>query len=44
MLLSMLRAGRSPAGTAVLKPDVIARELTRSWQEYQAAATVASRN
>ena len=40
MLLSMLRAGRSPAGLAVLKPDVVARERTRCWQEYQAAAAV----
>lgn len=43
-LLSMLRAGRSPAGLAVLKPEVIARELTRRWQEYQAGAAVAARN
>ena len=44
MLLSMLRAGRSPAGLAVLKPDVIARELTRYWQEYQAATAATARN
>ena len=44
MLLSMLRAGRSPAGHTMLKPAVIACELTRCWQEYQAAAAVAARN
>ena len=44
MLLSTLRAGRSPAGLAVLKPDVVARELARCWQEYQSGVAVAARN
>jgi hypothetical protein len=44
MLLSTLRAGRSPAGLAVLKPEVIASELGRRWQEYQEGAAIAARN
>jgi hypothetical protein len=44
MLLSTLRAGRSPAGLAVLKPEAIARELTRRWQEYQAGVALAAWN
>jgi hypothetical protein len=44
MLLSTLRAGRAPAGLAVLKPEVIARELTRCWQEYQSGVVLAARN
>ena len=44
MLLSTLRAGRSPAGLAVLKPEAIARELTRRWQEYQAGVAIAAWN
>ncbi len=44
MLLSTLRAGRSPAGQVVLKPEAIARELTRRWQEYRAGVAVAARN
>ena len=43
-LLSTLRAGRSPLGLAVLKPQAIAGELTRRWQEYVAGAAVAARN
>ena len=39
-LLSMLRAGRAPAGRAVLKPQVIACELTRRWHEYTTGAAV----
>ena len=39
-LLSMLRAGRSPAGRSVLKPQAIACELTRRWHEYSAGAAV----
>lgn len=36
-LLSMLRAGRSPAGLSVLKPESIGSELTRRWESYKAA-------
>ena len=36
MLLSMLRAGRSPAGLPVLQPEVIGAELTRRWREWAA--------
>ena len=43
MLLSMLRAGRSPAGLAVLKPEVIGGELARRWQEYREGAAVTAR-
>ena len=43
-LLSTLSAGRSPAGLAVLKPEVVARELTRGWQEYQSGVALAARN
>lgn len=39
-LLSMLRAGRAPAGHTVLKPQAIAGELTRRWHEYTAGAAV----
>ena len=42
-LLSMLRAGRAPAGRAVLKPQVIACELTRRWHEYTAGAAITAR-
>jgi hypothetical protein len=42
-LLSMLRVGRSPAGH-VLKPQLLARELTRRWQSYGAAARAAESN
>jgi len=42
-LLSLLRAGRSPAGHAVLKPQAIACELTRRWREFTAGAAVAAR-
>jgi hypothetical protein len=44
MLLSMLRAGRSPAGLAVLKPAMIAAELAQRWQEYSAGVGVAALN
>lgn len=43
-LLSMLRAGRSPAGRAVLKPQAIAGELTRRWCEYVAGAPVTAQH
>ena len=43
MLLSTLRAGRSPAGLAVLKPEVVGRELSRCWQEYRAGVAPAVR-
>jgi hypothetical protein len=43
-LLSSLRAGRSPVGVTVLKPEVIAAELARRWQEYGAGVAVAGRN
>ena len=34
MLLSTLREGRSPAGLAVLRPEVVGAELSRRWQAY----------
>jgi hypothetical protein len=43
-LLSTLRAGRSPAGLAVLKPSAIGGELTRRWQEHLAGVAVTARN
>ena len=43
LLLSTLRAGRSPAGH-VLKPQLLAGELTRRWQSYGAAHAVADGN
>lgn len=33
-LLSMLRAGRSPVGLAVLRPEAIGEELARRWAAY----------
>ncbi len=33
-LLASLRAGRSPVGLSVLKPEAIARELSRCWSAY----------
>lgn len=33
-LLASLRAGRSPVGLSVLKPEAIARELSRRWSAY----------
>ena len=33
-LLVSLRAGRSPVGLSVLKPEAIARELSRRWSAY----------
>ncbi len=43
-LLSTLRAGRSPVGLAVLKPEVIAGELARRWYAYTEGAAVLARN
>jgi hypothetical protein len=43
-LLSTLRAGRSPAGLPVLKPEVVAREITRHWQQYRSGVAVAALN
>jgi hypothetical protein len=43
VLLATLRAGRSPVGLTVLKPEVIGAELARRWQEYGAGAAVAAR-
>lgn len=37
-LLATLRAGRSPVGLSVLKPETIAGELARRWEVYAAAA------
>ena len=42
-LLSMLRAGRSPAGH-VSKPELLAGELTRRWQSYGAPVCASSAN
>jgi hypothetical protein len=33
-LLATLRAGRSPVGLSVLKPEAIAGELARRWTAY----------
>ncbi len=33
-LLATLRAGRSPVGLSVLKPEAIAGELARRWNAY----------
>ena len=43
-LLSTLRAGRSPVGLSVLKPEVLAGQLERRWMAYQEGAAVAARN
>jgi len=43
-LLSMLRAGRSPAGRTVLKPQAIAGELTRRWHEHVAGVAVTAQH
>ena len=43
-LLSMLRAGRAPAGRTLLKPHAIACELTRRWHEYTAEAAVTAQH
>jgi hypothetical protein len=37
-LLSMLRAGRSPVGLTVLRPEAIGEELARRWAAYGARA------
>ncbi len=37
-LLSRLRSGRSPVGLAVLRPEMIARELAQRWSAYQTGA------
>jgi hypothetical protein len=34
MLLSILRAGRAPAGQSVLRPEAIGGELSRRWSEF----------
>ncbi len=39
-LLAMLRAGRSPAGLAVLKPERIGEELARRWAIYASEAAI----
>lgn len=35
-LLTTMRDGRSPVRLSVLKPQAVARELTRRWREYEA--------
>lgn len=42
-LLASLRAGRSPVGLSVLKPDAIARELVRRWNAYSAVERAPAR-
>jgi hypothetical protein len=37
-LLATLGAGRSPAGLPVLKPQILARELSQRWQAYARGA------
>lgn len=39
-LLAMLRAGRSPVGLAVLKPERIGEELARRWAIYASEAAI----
>lgn len=43
-LLSTLRAGRSPAGLAVLKPQMIAAELAQRWRAYTAEVAAPALN
>jgi hypothetical protein len=43
-LLSMLRAGRSPLGRGVLRPEMIATELTARWRTYAAEAATPALN
>jgi hypothetical protein len=43
-LLSTLATGRSPAGLAVLKPQSIARDLTRRWESYTQGVAVPALN
>jgi len=39
-LLAMLRAGHSPVGLAVLKPERIGAELARRWAIYASEAAI----
>jgi hypothetical protein len=41
-LLATLRAGRSPVGLAVLKPEVIGAELARRWQSFTQGGAIAA--
>lgn len=41
-LLSMLRAGRSPVGLTVLRPEMLAAQLARRWRAYCAEAPALS--
>jgi len=43
-LLATLRAGRSPVGLTVLKPEAIAGELARRWQRYAQEGAAATLN
>lgn len=43
-LLSTLRAGRSPVGLFVLKPETIADELAGRWQRYTEGSPVGAGN
>jgi len=42
-LLATLRAGRSPVGMAVLKPETIGAELARRWEMYVQGGVAAAR-
>lgn len=43
-LLDTLRAGRSPVGLSVLKPESIGEELARRWESYVAEGLAAVGN
>jgi hypothetical protein len=41
-LLATLRAGRSPVGLSVLKPEVIGAELAHRWQSFTQGGAIAA--
>jgi hypothetical protein len=41
-LLATLRAGRSPVGLSVLKPEAIGAELARRWQSFTQGGAIAA--
>ncbi|MEX2226949.1 MAG: hypothetical protein WEB52_10920 [Dehalococcoidia bacterium] len=41
-LLVTLRAGRSPVGLSVLKPEAIGAELARRWQAFTQGGAIAA--
>ena len=44
MLLSTLRAGRTPDGQRVLKPAMLASELARRWDAFTGGTVHSARN